>query len=793
MSTARTRNFLRTVKPLCFGVWKEYGVLPSVTAAQAALESTWGTSGLTRQANNYFGIKAVRGQLGYVANTYEDGAGGMQMQRASFARYASIGESFEGYGRLMNASRYSGVPGERDPVRAATRIRNAGYATDRNYVPKVMSIINRHNLRAWDREAFAGGTGGYTGNLAGMVGGGGGGSSVQLEGEQFKTFKNDFIKKNRYTRPGDKLRGVRGVVIRQAGSNGSSVDAIKRHLSNGGGGIEGGFHILVDNKKTVGIVPLDEKLNHSKGNSKFNHFTTNANNTTLSIGIVANSRGRFSNQALARALAVVAELVNRYSFPTEFIKRGYDVDGRNDPTHWVENQFDYSTFIGLVDYQKNQNVPLMNEDLEQYFKDMSSNDSVDVPLVAEGTVGKILELARILETYNMRYAMVHIPNIRPNGHVDCSAFVQYVYRNAAGIELPRTSREQALRGRRIPRHQSRPGDLIFFSSRPGGVITHVGIITNNGGTTMVNSRTSGRNTIAFQNVFEGPGGHGYVSHCTRLLSEKDMTGTQGGSTSIPGRPDYDPTKSYAIEIKKSINAYASDNESSTSVRRLGRGTTLRVRSVGTNAYRVGEGLWIKMSDSDSYKLHETGSISNPIGAISVKGTVTVKSMPSHAAPNVLQSGAPKRKVKGEYVEVFAVDNGMYLISNPGRTGFEEWVSSSGGDYEDYLVKGSVGPVGGAEEIRGITFNAQSFRLLEGEKTSGGHTPSQGRTLSANPGDYSIGDRLYVEISSMPDMTGDYIVEHHDYSLNLGTVGIYVDNARDDTLFGRRTAMVSKED
>ena len=58
---------------------------------------------------------------------------------------------------------------------------------------------------------------------------------------------------------------------------------------------------------------------------------------------------------------------------------------------------------------------------------------------------------------------------------DCSGFVQYVY-GRHGLDLPRTSRQQAHAGRALPRSVAslQPGDLMLFSSKGGGV-DHVAI------------------------------------------------------------------------------------------------------------------------------------------------------------------------------------------------------------------------------------------------------------------------------------------------------------------------------
>jgi len=62
---------------------------------------------------------------------------------------------------------------------------------------------------------------------------------------------------------------------------------------------------------------------------------------------------------------------------------------------------------------------------------------------------------------------------------DCSGFVQYVFRRN-GVELPRTSRQQATAGRALAARVDslRPGDLMLFASK-GARIDHVAIYVGN--------------------------------------------------------------------------------------------------------------------------------------------------------------------------------------------------------------------------------------------------------------------------------------------------------------------------
>lgn len=75
---------------------------------------------------------------------------------------------------------------------------------------------------------------------------------------------------------------------------------------------------------------------------------------------------------------------------------------------------------------------------------------------------------------------------------DCSGLIQYAYARH-GIQLPRTSRQQAAEGRAVDRTLDalQPGDLLTFSSSGGGV-THVGMYI--GGGRFIHSASTGVQT-----------------------------------------------------------------------------------------------------------------------------------------------------------------------------------------------------------------------------------------------------------------------------------------------------------
>ncbi len=58
--------------------------------------------------------------------------------------------------------------------------------------------------------------------------------------------------------------------------------------------------------------------------------------------------------------------------------------------------------------------------------------------------------------------------------VDCSSLIQIVYRDAFGIKLPRTTKDQVKKGYLISKNSTKEGDLVFF--KIGYKTRHAGII-----------------------------------------------------------------------------------------------------------------------------------------------------------------------------------------------------------------------------------------------------------------------------------------------------------------------------
>ena len=104
---------------------------PGITVAQAALESNWGQSRLSRDAHNYFGIKAHGDHARVAYPTLEHIDGRDLRVSAEFARYDSMEECFADRDRLIaTAQCYAGARACCGDPEAFARALAAHWATD---------------------------------------------------------------------------------------------------------------------------------------------------------------------------------------------------------------------------------------------------------------------------------------------------------------------------------------------------------------------------------------------------------------------------------------------------------------------------------------------------------------------------------------------------------------------------------------------------------------------------------------------------------------------------------------
>lgn len=155
-------DFVETIAKDAKEVADSYGLYPSVMIAQAILESSYGESRLTKEANNFFGIKftagADEGRFGRYDIPSDEFINGQRVSlAASFRKYPSLKASLEDNGRLLangltgNASFYEGSWRKNATTyQQATKALTGKYATDPLYDVKLNQIIETWNLSQYD-------------------------------------------------------------------------------------------------------------------------------------------------------------------------------------------------------------------------------------------------------------------------------------------------------------------------------------------------------------------------------------------------------------------------------------------------------------------------------------------------------------------------------------------------------------------------------------------------------------------------------------------------------------------
>ena len=146
-------TFLEEIKKYAQVGWEKYKINPTLTLSQAILESGNGQSGLTKGANNVFGIKSTSswtsqgGQTTTMQTKEDDGTGNYYTINAGFRKYNSIEESFNDYFNLLSgASRYSKVLNVTDNEKVLELQGTTGYATDTRYSQKLKNVASQYGL-----------------------------------------------------------------------------------------------------------------------------------------------------------------------------------------------------------------------------------------------------------------------------------------------------------------------------------------------------------------------------------------------------------------------------------------------------------------------------------------------------------------------------------------------------------------------------------------------------------------------------------------------------------------------
>lgn len=141
--------FFDTYKDWAVTTQAKSGVPASITLAQAALESGWGTSRLATTANNFFGIKV--GPVWQWSGPYV--LANDDKPNEKFRKYKTVYDSFIDHADfLMVNNLYNSLFDTTDYKQWAVGLQKAGYATDKTYASQLIGLIEKYGLAKYDAE-----------------------------------------------------------------------------------------------------------------------------------------------------------------------------------------------------------------------------------------------------------------------------------------------------------------------------------------------------------------------------------------------------------------------------------------------------------------------------------------------------------------------------------------------------------------------------------------------------------------------------------------------------------------
>ncbi|MCP9235950.1 glycoside hydrolase family 73 protein [Lewinella sp. JB7] len=143
---SRVSNYVERYAPIARREMRDHGIPASITLAQGLLESNAGDSKLAVNSNNHFGIKCRAKCLGCTCRNYGD-----DTRYDMFRVFGSVEESFQEHSTLLNSSRYAKLKAHgTDYSKWAHGLKACGYATDRRYAQKLITIIENLQLDRFD-------------------------------------------------------------------------------------------------------------------------------------------------------------------------------------------------------------------------------------------------------------------------------------------------------------------------------------------------------------------------------------------------------------------------------------------------------------------------------------------------------------------------------------------------------------------------------------------------------------------------------------------------------------------
>ncbi|OTN77059.1 hypothetical protein A5886_002139 [Enterococcus sp. 8G7_MSG3316] len=202
--------------------------------------------------------------------------------------------------------------------------------------------------------------------------------------------KYEYININKFSRPGIKNYGIKGLIMHYTANNGGTARNHKTYFNNLNG-IYASAHLFVDDNEAICIIPLNEVAYHANDTVKYNSDGTiykplyskigNANYGAIGLEMCLDKNGNITEKTFQNSVKAVKELVAKYPAITRnTIWRHYDVTGKNCPAPWVSKPSELARFKEAV-----------------FGKNSSSNNNASTSKPAASTSFKVGDKVKITD------------------------------------------------------------------------------------------------------------------------------------------------------------------------------------------------------------------------------------------------------------------------------------------------------------------------------------------------------------------------------------------------------------
>lgn len=170
------------------------------------------------------------------------------------------------------------------------------------------------------------------------------------------------IRRNQYSRSGDKLLRLQAIVVHYTANPGGDADMHYRYF-NTLNGRYAGAHIFVDRNKALELMPLDEVAYHANERKAGPLWSAlkatapyypggNANLLTVGIEMCLEPDGSFHPDTIERTRQVVKMLQAKFPHLADTqnrVVRHYDITGKSCPKPFVESPAAWAKFLKSID------------------------------------------------------------------------------------------------------------------------------------------------------------------------------------------------------------------------------------------------------------------------------------------------------------------------------------------------------------------------------------------------------------------------------------------------------------